>query len=103
MEKAAQKHLVLKPADPKQVISIAQLSDRLPTREELLAGFKLDGVPVANVNTNLPSVAAKKPVAVADAGKHINTRMVMTRSSDDRAVTLPNGGLLRFASIGTTP
>jgi cell division protein FtsL len=104
VEKAAQKHLAMKPASPKQVISLAQLSDRLPTREELLAGFKLDGVPVANISTNLPAVArAKKSVAAADAGSHINTRMVMTRGTDSRAVTLPNGGLLRFASIGSTP
>ena len=96
VEKMAQKHLGLKPAALSQIITLAQLSERLPTREERLDGFKLDGVPLANVN--LPQqVRPSKRVITADARTHINTRMVMARTTD-RTINLPNGGLLRFNS-----
>lgn len=105
LEKAAAKHLALKPANPQQVMTLATLVDRLPTREERLAGFKLDGVPLASVKTNLqPRVVAATNTTrtAAEQRSHINNRMVMAQNSGS-TINLPNGGQLRFANSGREP
>lgn len=100
IQAAAKKHLDLQPTAVKQVVALNDLADRLPTRNEAMAGVTVSGKPLASI-ASLPAAARSGAYKVAANDKsHVNIRMIIQQTAARR---LPDEGRILLANSGTHP
>jgi len=101
IQAAAKKHLNLQPTAVKQVVALNDLADRLPTRNEAMAGVTVSGKPLASI-ASLPAAAARTGAykVAANDGNHVNIRMIIQQTAARR---LPDEGRILLANFGTHP
>lgn len=100
IQAAAKKHLALQPTAVKQIVAMNDLSDKLPTRTEAMAGVTVSGKPLASIASLQATTRSGAYKVASNDGNHVNIRMVIQQAAARR---LPNEGRIQLANFGTTP
>ncbi len=94
IEKAARKHLALKPTKTEQFSSLRKLASRLPTKAEAIAYARK-----RTANYKRRAIAGTPRAAVSENGR-INRRLIIGKASSFR---LSGAGIYKIGSIGGAP
>lgn len=104
IEKEARQHLSLKPAALQQIAKLNSLPEAMPDQQPVaVANTTINQAPKPAINAQVVSATKPKQKNLATADNdHINTHMIIQRSSNATAA-LPNNSSLILATFGTKP
>lgn len=87
VEAEAKRHLIaMRPTAPQQVVSLNNLAEILPTRQEAMASVSVTTTPIATIKTSLAVSPRPYPLprhklgVIADSG-HLRNYMIMQRTA----------------------